>query len=158
MAHWTSDEEALLIKCLAENPVKDFRDIAKIIGRPRNACIGKANRLGFQKPRSMRPTRVKAPATSKPVKKPASTTAQLSAPPPPPVFPSMPVPLTSLRHGMCRWLRAEGLYCGQPTSGPKKSFCDKHALKVYERREPPSRPLTGREVLRTSRFGGSRRP
>lgn len=45
---WSPGEDFLL-KTLIEQGVR-FADIANEIGRPRGACIGRANRLGFRHP------------------------------------------------------------------------------------------------------------
>ncbi len=130
---WTDDAIADLRRMKAEG--KSFSEIAAALRGPsRNACIGKAARLGISgkpaksgiKPGS--PPRERKPRPPKP---PKVVAIKLAPPPPPPRLPDnrKGVPFLGARPGQCRWplwdrftsFEAKEI-CGEPAM-PGKSYC-----------------------------------
>ncbi|MBX9874350.1 MAG: GcrA family cell cycle regulator, partial [Beijerinckiaceae bacterium] len=118
---------------------KSFSEIAAALRGPsRNACIGKARRLGIvstkpaapsAKPaRSARPPREPKPRPAKP---PKVVAIKPEPPPPPPRLPDdrKGVPFLDWRPGQCRWplwnrntpFEAKEI-CGEPVM-PGRSYC-----------------------------------
>ena len=56
--HWTEAETAMLRKCMAEDPQKSWKDIAKLVGKSVRACNAKAAALQLLRRRYSKKTRV----------------------------------------------------------------------------------------------------
>lgn len=134
---WTDEAIADLRRMKAEG--KSFSEIATALRGPsRNACIGKATRLGIvsakpssprEKPaRAARPPRERKPRPPKP---PKVVAIKPEPPPPPPRLPDnrKGVPFLDARPGQCRWPLWDRLtpfeakeICGEPAM-PGKPYC-----------------------------------
>jgi hypothetical protein len=125
MNEWKIEDEKTLREKV-ESGMR-FRSIGKLIGKTKNACIGKAHRLGLL-------IKVKKGAMFKPPKpkpKPAP-------PKPPEAFPVIAiaphrdgggVEMIDLKLWNCRWIFDDKTYCGRlHASG---SYCKDHAAIVY---------------------------
>lgn len=130
---WTDDAVAELRRMKAAG--KSFSEIATALGAPsRNACIGKAHRLGIiSKPAKSDIKPEKAPRPPRePKSRPAKPPKVVAIRPPPP--PPLPVdrkgvPFLDGRPGQCRWplwnrnthFDAKEI-CGEPAM-PGRSYC-----------------------------------
>lgn len=126
-------------------------DIAKIMGRTRNAIIGKVGRLHLSKRLSRIQPRIKLPPRLRYSHKKTGdgalskrlTTMQLSPNPVPgdtkalkgwawvPLPDTTPVPLVDLETGMCKWPVTEDrphLFCGAAANGV---YCEHHAALSF---------------------------
>jgi GcrA cell cycle regulator len=104
---WT-DKRTAMLRDLHEQGLS-FSDIADKLGVKRNACIGKAHRLGL----AARPARDYSGA-------PAIQAA------PPPVGFAEPVTLMGLQSHHCRWpIGDPGLFCGA-VKQDGSSYCPEH--------------------------------
>ena len=137
---WTDARVATLIELYAD-PKNTYSDIAAVLGVSRNACIGKALRLGFaprgvfvNKERKPRPRKVKI-ATPPPVVSPP-------VPRRAPVIRCDPVPagsvtLFAVRASQCRWPLGDPKdvesfrFCGARIDAG--SYCRAHGSIAYRR-------------------------
>lgn|SRR3990167_9965432 len=136
--NWTPQEDAILKKMRADGV--SFGVIAKRIGRPRNALIGRANRLGL--PRVLQP-KVRGQRTHAPWRPRLSASSKARPRPiikqrePEPAYTGAPVRFMDLRagYGQCRMIIGETagpdtLFCGAPAEG---AYCAVHARRAYLR-------------------------
>lgn len=149
---WTEDEDNIL-RTRREGG-DSFGTISKDLGRSRNSCISRANRIGIAK--SGKPKRAEpAPRTPRPKKPPKSIDAvgkQLTFLP----FDKSenPVKFFDLEWHHCRWpLEGEGintLFCGDHIHA-EHSYCYRH-FRLSTRRESNrtrgEAELHGREMRR----------
>jgi len=144
---WTDERIALLTK-MRGNGIS-FGKIANAVGLSRNACIGKAQRLGLAVPvkesreRKLRPRQSTIRIKATPREQRNMDTIGALAPdldvlrlfderPAPATF--LGIPLLSLRDGQCRFPRGEGaetLFCGQPAADG--SYCQACHARCYVR-------------------------
>jgi GcrA cell cycle regulator len=156
---WTDADDARLRELIAEN--LSYAAIAPLIGRNRNACIGRAHRLGIQvkgtRPITVR--KVKQDVARAVVKlfppKPA-TEAKAPAPEPAPVQDNRPQPryeqpeasttafgkprkLIDLEPHHCRWPvsgeRADTLFCCADREVMTRPYCAEHHIVAWR---PPA--------------------
>lgn len=65
------------------------------------------------------------------------------------------VAFADLEPGMCAWPIRDGFYCGQPTAGPRVSYCDAHASRSFKRNEKaPTPSVSAQKRARVSRGWG----
>jgi hypothetical protein len=153
---WTPEEVARLRQLFADGNGPSA--IAKLMGKTRNAVIGRLNRMGLRcgadvakgsRQQAQRKRR-KAQRGDKPpaqVRKPAPKPAQ--APPlrlpgvwalPAAGHPAGPVSISDLGARQCRYIGERPVlltldtpvYCGQPTDGG--SWCPHHRSRVFDKR------------------------
>jgi GcrA cell cycle regulator len=127
--NWTAEEETLLRR---DWPVLSASQIAKLVGKSRNAVIGKAHRMQLD---AKGPKRL---LSEKPaVKKVRSQKAK----PPTPIVVTVrihsgpPISIMELGIRSCRAIVGSSedgaaLYCGAQTN-PSKSFCEGHNAKFH---------------------------
>jgi hypothetical protein len=102
--------------------------IGNLIGKTRNAVIGKMCRLNIgssgkePKPRDEQPKKRKRRTYA--VMQPPLEVAEPLVPPSPPVEGG--VTMEALKDGMCRWPVADGRSCGAETGGKRVSYCAVH--------------------------------
>lgn len=139
MAIVWSDERVAMLRELCADPSLSYSGMAdKIGGVSRNACIGKAKRLGLVHC-NVKPIRL-APYKRKP--KPPKPLKPIKAPPTPPVLrpppteelgPLMMLPCTlfELDAFSCRWPLDNGMYCG---AFPRRGlpYCEHHIRQAYQ--------------------------
>jgi len=106
---WSPEEDRTLITCLLEG--KTAREIAAILNRPRNAVIGRSNRL---KPPELRPQTPRK-AYVKPKKREITYTGEVTG---------LAKSLLELRHNQCRW-PLEGVFCSSVRQ-EGKPYCAEH--------------------------------
>jgi GcrA cell cycle regulator len=170
---WTPEQVATLTKMVAEG--RSYGEIGKALGCSRCACIGKANRLGID-----RPNRVKAsppmrapkvrPMPRNPVgnlpratKVAASMRAILGTGHSPTIKPPTPyveriepagkVTLMELGAHHCKWPIGDPAsdtfrFCGEPREG-ERSYCSRHCEVAYVKprpRPPSTAPSAHRRV------------
>jgi len=143
MTFWTAEQ----IATLKEEWPKDqpVKQIAEIVGKSRNACIGKARRLNLKPKFANNPNRERKPAKKRIYKKRDKSVAVIkrSQPKAPtqvvefkPLDDMIPIGLLHLTRTMCRapvGYDEKGLvtYCGCETF-PDKPFCPTHCQMFYE--------------------------
>jgi len=59
MTFWTEDQDAILRAKLADG--KTFEQIGRVIGRTKNSCVGRADRLGIKSPKRSHVARKRKP-------------------------------------------------------------------------------------------------
>lgn len=104
---WTTDDDALLSKCVSEGMTA--QKISELLGRTRNSVIGRAHRLDITF-KSTKPPKEKKP----PKKKKVIYTGDKS----------LVVSLLNLRHDQCRW-PFETAFCEEVRT-PGMSYCPTH--------------------------------
>ena len=132
MSGW-SDEDEERLRAEVEKGIV-FSKIAPMIGKTRNACIGKAHRLGLEifttrGSNTKRKTKIKPPPKPKPKPKP---TPILLVPAPV----GGGISILKLKDASCRWIFDDKTFCGRIQS--VGSYCKDHAPIVY--RPPEERP------------------
>jgi GcrA cell cycle regulator len=135
MSGWT-DEKVETLKRLHFNDYS-FSEIANVLGMTRNACIGKASRLGLSKPSAPvfrnkpEPSKAKAKTPQSPKHRPQPQPIERMFPEPQPAV-GRPggVTILDLEQGMCRWPIGEVgeesfRFCGDAALD-SKSYCNAH--------------------------------
>jgi hypothetical protein len=136
---WTEDEEKVLTGLWEKG--LSIEDIAKALGRSRNSILGRANILGLPKR-----TRVSSRLKKGQGKKAAAPAAQTPAGPgeghaklrPILQLPGRePCEITGLAGSECRAPVRETpkgvhLFCGLPTGGVSKPYCQEHRKILYQ--------------------------
>lgn len=156
---WSTEDLAALRKHVAEG--LSFSTIGTILGRSRNACIGKARREGISGFKQNRASKAgfRAPGPRRPVQKQAKP-SRLPAPPRPvlapkaPINPAMPVvealplpkpnealpesrllKIEQLQSGVCKWPIGDPHDPGFRYCGadcdPARSYCQPHRRLAY---------------------------
>ena len=123
---WTRQREEQLRELILMDLTSS--QAARILGVTRNACLGKAQRLGVRfherkhglAPLKARQAKARPPRLAKPPKVVDFTPTQSG------------VPIWGLENWMCRWVTGdprdiEALrYCGERVTAPGKSWCEAH--------------------------------
>jgi len=140
-AAWTPEEITELRRLAAIIPEIPYSEIARQLGRSKNAVISRCRRSGVparraklspstgRPPRIARPIRPKriAPPRERRAKRPSLWTGY--APPPPR---EGTVTFAELEKSMCRWQFEHGTYCAAGVA-PGFPYCTGHARIVYQR-------------------------
>lgn len=135
---WTDAEKEELRQLIGQGLA--FSLIGRKIGRGKNACIGKAHRLGLSKPLAVAAERASAQWVRANFKKgghkiepPQPVPVPVPTPPPVPRPSALGhgVTLVMLRPHQCRWLMGSGLYCGERIA--RYSYCEEHAEIAYRK-------------------------
>lgn len=140
---WTQEEDHQLITLMAEG--KTFSECAAIMKRPRNSCIGRANRKGWKADKKGSPPIKEKPPKSAPrfsmvvgphpAKKPGTPPAMVSDAPPT----ARRLTLMQLNSHTCHWAVAEDraapgrhFFCGAatPVGDP---YCAFHHRMAYQK-------------------------
>jgi hypothetical protein len=139
--NWTAEEDAELARLVSEGV--SFTLISQKLNRPRNACIGRAHRMGLKHPNkkvstgsrnranSQRPMAIIKPTVK--LRVIMSDTPQDNAKPEVTTSGREPVSFLSLRsnqcHAPCDDFRCDdGLikYCGEPVRKAGDAYCKRH--------------------------------
>lgn len=143
---WTKEKTARL--CELDALKWSFGDIGKDIGMSRNACIGKARRLGLPargtsqpRPRESKPgARIRTPNRIRYIQSLRANPRPLAIVKPPEQISKNPLTLAELTKSNCRFpISGEGantLYCGDKIHS--RSYCWHHFHLCYE----PARRMT----------------
>jgi len=143
---WTDELTGLVEKLWMEG--KSSNQIGRLIGKSRNAVIGKVHRMGLNSASRQQPTmarifyaRPPSPPKprAKPVRSPPAAIKDNVVPLPPRPLPKPPVggmSLMDLRYGIqCAYpvsgKGADTAYCGGGTDG--HTYCETHRRVMYER-------------------------
>ena len=132
MANWSLGEieklRALIIRGLP------FSKIAEILGRTRNACIGRSHRLD-DLPKVEKPVKVKPPKKEKAAKPNKGNIIMFPKPKAQRRPKNKRLTILDLEFGQCRYPIAEDdgihLFCGEEAVG---SYCQKHHALSYVKR------------------------
>jgi hypothetical protein len=161
VVYWTAERLAILKEKAAEG--WSFQKISDYLGNTtKNACIGKARRMGYaQTPSAATVERLTRMRSGRP--KPSAgdrafggigsgigrsvkdrAPAPTPAPPPEPHVPQNPVSLLDRRHDQCSFIVSEdgafpALMCGDTVTGGG-SWCVHHRILVYAPRNPLPMP------------------
>lgn len=133
---WSPERENILIECIAKK--MSATQTGELLGITRNACCGKANRMGLKflsiKPKKASKPRVKRePRIDITPKFPYREAPAMA-----PVIEVEPLNLTlwEVADNSCRWITNDdmkaALYCGLPQASDGCSWCCSHRLQVYQ--------------------------
>lgn len=105
---WTREDDAQLLRGIQKGLTA--QKIGDLLGRTRNAIIGRAHRLNFTfKSRDSDKKKIRKKSEPKPIKEPPK---------------SLAMSLLSLRHNQCRW-PFETTFCEEVRT-PGMSYCPTH--------------------------------
>jgi hypothetical protein len=126
---WTADEDALLREL---RPANSFTIVARLMGRTRNGCIGRAQRLNLPKARVTQErtaprVRPEPKPRRVPVAKPVMRLLGKPQPLPPPRDDRPGVPFHLLARGMCKWPMNDGGSCGEASD--TRVYCKAHEAR-----------------------------
>jgi GcrA cell cycle regulator len=139
LSPWTKEMTAELVRLVAEG--RSFSQIGAALGVTRNACIGRARRIGVSyREGNVRPRPIRlAPVAS----------AAISPPPIPPLEPAEPpapippaitkrVRPIDVRAGQCRWPygnpdESDFSFCGKMQE-IHSSYCAEHAAMAFQKK------------------------
>lgn len=137
---------------------RSFRAIAHVLKTTRNACIGKARRIGLwreatdQHPAVARLQRARERARATTASEAGQWSAALKRMEAEPLPPEQPqaapdsyVPFLELERNQCRWPAGTGelmRFCGKPKH-VERSYCDEHHARAYykPKRSAPQKPF-----------------
>lgn len=140
MSEWTADQLDRLKICCGERMT--YTAMARITGKSRNSCIGKARRMKITNgrlttdPRSSGPPPPMPKFKSEPLPKPEPTAM--------PEPESLRIPIENIRDGLCRWITSDttwpALMCGHEVK-PGSVYCSHHSTRAYTVQAPRVRAV-----------------
>lgn len=157
---WSDEEDAILVKLWAEGV--SFAVIAKALNarfkpihRTRNACVGRAHRLGLRRAtptyRQSAPRQKKVRAPSAPRLRPRLSAAIVE---PPPILPPIGVTdIVEAAAGTCRFMCGDPKQAHQFCGHPGEPWCPAHRAVVYGRNaDAPPTGHVGQALRRRGRL------